>query len=120
MAPTAAHWSQLLVAVVLQDMFGSACGRHDPDAAVLSNEVTKPLPPPAEALPGVSQTRRRPYLGSWEYSGCGNQPCPGGTKLDIAPDPWTAQDYVVETRDGPRPWQTLIFTVRPLREVNAK
>jgi hypothetical protein len=65
--------------------------------------------------PAAETSRQRPFLGSWEYSGCGDKPCPGGTKLDIAPVPWTADDYVVDTVDGPRAWQTLIFTVRSFR-----
>ena len=62
------------------------------------------------APPERAPRRQRALLGSWEYSGCGDKPCPGGTKLDIAPDPWTVDDYVVRTEDGARPWQTLIFT----------
>ncbi len=108
----------MLLLPPLQALFGSACGDHDRDPEVVFSEVTERALSPAEVLPagGVSHTsrRRRPYLGSWEYSGCGNKPCPGGTKLDIAPDPWTVEDYIVETKDGVRPWQTLIFTVRPI------
>jgi hypothetical protein len=63
------------------------------------------------APPERKTHRQRPLLGSWEYSGCGDKPCPGGTKLDIAPSPWTVDDYVVRRADGgAQPWQTLIFT----------
>ena len=124
MAFTTVHgvW-QLVAATVALLQFASygcsICGvEHDlRDAAALSKvstELHSSKRSPQEASARVSSRRQRPYLGSWEYSGCGNKPCPGGTTLDITPNPWTVKDYVVETQDGPRTWQTLIFTVRPL------
>ena len=120
---------QLVVATVVLLQFtsiGSACGEHDHRDAVALNKVistqlhSSKRSQPQEAPARVSPRLQRPYLGSWEYSGCGNKPCPGGTTLDITPNPWTVKDYVVETQDGPPPWQTLIFTVRPMRETNAE
>ena len=47
------------------------------------------------APPERSPRRQRALLGSWEYSGCGDKPCPGGTKLDIAPSPWTVSRTII-------------------------
>ena len=105
-----------MLVVLLQIFACSGCSEAVRDTAELSKVDVQPprgmKRGPRDPVQLAHETRRqRPYLGSWEYSGCGNKPCPGGTKMDIAPNPWTVEDYIVETKDGPRPWQTLIFTV---------